>query len=369
MRIKILLLVFLFTGTGFEICAQTFSDKVVGKNNTEISDSIKNSEYPYLLPILGKKTTKAGFDLPYSAGLGLNYFWQRSDIIISNLEIGFNDGPKTNLDEIISFDDAVSESNGINFRPDIYLFPFLNIYGIIGKSRSSTDIDATIKLSDSLDVINIATKAEFNGTTLGFGLTPTIGVAGAWLAVDMNFTWTDIDKLDKPVYAFIFDPRLGKAFKFKKQRSLAVWVGGFRIVLNSGTDGNIELSDLFSTDELDSKVDNSLSAISTGQQQVDDWWSSLTTQQQNNPVNKTKYETANRVLDGASELVASLSDAATHVSTSSVQYSLDKKQKDLWNFLLGTQYTFNKHFMLRAELGFLSSRSTFLCGFQYRFGL
>jgi opacity protein-like surface antigen len=369
MRTKIILLAFLFANPWIDIHAQTFSDKVVGENNAEISDSIKNSEYPYILPILGKKTTKAGFDLPYSAGLGLNYFWQRSAIIIDNLQIGFNNGPKTNLDEIIKFNDATSETNGINFRPDIYLFPFLNIYGIIGKSKSSTEINASLRISDSIPTVNFSTTAEFTGTTVGFGLTPTIGVAGAWLAVDMNFTWSDIDALEKPVYAFILDPRIGKAFKFKKQRAMAIWVGGFRIKLDSGTDGSLSLDELFSAEEINAKVDESMAAIATGQQQADDWWNSLTPPQQNNPVNIARYDAANRVLDGASTLVAGLSDAATNLSNSSVQYSLDKKQKDLWNFLLGAQYQFNKHFMVRGEYGFLSERNTFLLGLQYRFGL
>jgi hypothetical protein len=369
MRKKIILLAILFAITRIDIYAQTFSDKVVGENNADISDSIKNAEYPYILPILGKKTTKAGFDLPYSAGLGLNYFWQRSAIIINNLEIGFNNKPKTNLDGIISFNDAISETNGINFRPDIYLFPFLNIYGIIGKSKSSTEINASLKILDTIPEVNFSTTAKFTGTTLGFGLTPAIGVAGAWLALDMNFTWSDIDALEKPVYAFIFDPRLGKAFKFKKQRAMAVWVGGFRIKLDSGTDGSISLNELFSSEEINTKVDESTAAIAAGQQQTDDWWNSLTPPQQNNPVNIAKYEAANRVLDGASALVAGLSDAATNVSNSTVQYSLDKKQKDLWNFLVGAQYQFNKHFMVRSEYGFLSERNTFLFGLQYRFGL
>src|SRR6187455_2206939 len=143
MRTIITLIALLFFISGMNVTGQTFSDKVVGKKKVEQADSIKNSEWPYILPILGKKTTKAGFDIPYAVGLGINYFWQRSDIIISNLEVGFNNKPKYNLDEIIKFDDAVSETNGINFRPDIYLFPFLNIYGIFGKSKSSTSINAS----------------------------------------------------------------------------------------------------------------------------------------------------------------------------------------------------------------------------------
>ena len=41
----------------------------------------------------------------------------------------------------------------------------------------------------------------------------------------------------------------------------------------------------------------------------------------------------------------------------------------MWNFILGTQYQLNKHFMLRGEVGFLGSRQQFIGGIQYRFGL
>jgi hypothetical protein len=41
----------------------------------------------------------------------------------------------------------------------------------------------------------------------------------------------------------------------------------------------------------------------------------------------------------------------------------------MWNFVLGTQYQVNKHFMIRAEAGFLGSRQQIITGLQYRFGL
>ena len=55
--------------------AQVYSDKVVGKKNAELRDSIKATEYPYALPIWGDKAAARGFNLPYSAGLGINYLW------------------------------------------------------------------------------------------------------------------------------------------------------------------------------------------------------------------------------------------------------------------------------------------------------
>ncbi len=32
----------------------------------------------------------------------------------------------------------------------------------------------------------------------------------------------------------------------------------------------------------------------------------------------------------------------------------------MWNFVVGTQYQINKHFMIRAEAGFLGSRTQFI---------
>ena len=63
-----------------------------------------------------------------------------------------------------------------------------------------------------------SSKAEFDATSVGFGLTPTMGISGAWLALDMNCVWTDVSALDKPVFTFVFGPRLGKTIKFKTSR-------------------------------------------------------------------------------------------------------------------------------------------------------
>jgi hypothetical protein len=91
--------------------------------------------------------------------------------------------------------------------------------------------------------------------------------------------------------------------------------------------------------------------------------------EQKNPGNIAKYETANRALARAGEFLGSLDNALNDETHASVQYSLDKRPKDMWNFIVGSQYQFNKHFMLRAEYGFLGSREQVIAGFQYRFGL
>src|SRR5688572_10906502 len=95
----------------WQAMAQVYTNKEMGKKNEALVDSLKNSEYPYLLPIWGKKVAKKGFNLPYSAGLGVNYLWQKSDLVIDNLNIGFNNGPLYDIDEIVRIHTAISEAS------------------------------------------------------------------------------------------------------------------------------------------------------------------------------------------------------------------------------------------------------------------
>jgi hypothetical protein len=353
--------------------AQVYSDKIVGEKNEALSDSLKLSKYPYVLPIWGAKATELGFDLPYSAGLNINYLWQESDLTIDNLQVGFNGGDLYNLDEIVRFKDATSTTNAVNFRPDVWLFPFLNIYGIFAKSKSSTAIDFGIWVPNGTDrwteVFSTNTKADFDGTTIGFGMTPTIGIGGGFLALDMNVAWTDIEALEKPAFSFVFGPRLGKSFRLKKEQAVAVWVGGFRVKINSATNGSLAVGDLFDTQNLESKIENGIVRVGEARQNVDSWWNGLSAIEQNNPVNKAKYATSNRTLEAAGNFLNAASSAVNDLERSTIQYSLDKKQTDLWNFVIGGQYQPNKHLMIRGEVGFLSSRSQVLAGIQYRFGL
>ena len=107
------------------LAAQYTTDMIVGQQREAMEDSMKKVVYPYLLPIWGEKVTRKGFLLPKSAGLSAQYIWQTSDIIIENLQVGFNNGQLFNLDQIVRFDKSTATTGGVNIRPDIWLFPFL----------------------------------------------------------------------------------------------------------------------------------------------------------------------------------------------------------------------------------------------------
>jgi hypothetical protein len=333
----------------------------------------KDDLYPYLLPIWGKKVIEKGFQLPYSAGLGVNYMWQESDIVISDLMVGFNNGPMYDLDEVIRFDSSVSTSEGFNIRPDIWLLPFLNVYGVFAQSKSSTAIEAALWLPDAdnnwTERVAFSSTANFDVTSMGFGLTPTMGVGNFWLALDMNFVWTDVSALEKPVFSFVFGPRLGKTIKLKGDKTVSFWAGAFRLKMSSDTVGSLNLSEVLPVDDLQAKVDQGLETVDEVQAQVDEWWNGLPPSEQQDPVNIAKYDAANRAIDAAGNLLTSIDGALSAADSATVQYSLTKKPKDMWNFVVGSQFQLSKHWMIRAEYGFLGSRQQFIAGIQYRFGL
>jgi len=354
--------------------AQVYTNKEVGKKNEAVIDSIKSAEYPYALPILGKKAAQRGFNLPYSAGISAQYFWQQSDLIIDNLMIGFNNGEMYDVDEVIRFDKAVATAQAVTVRPDIWLFPFLNVYGILGRSMASTDVGFGLWVPDStntpVQVLSTGSKIEFNATTFGFGVTPTFGVAGMFVALDINMAWTDVPQLAKPARTFVFGPRLGKSIKMKKEdRNISFWAGGFRVSLKSETEGSVNLADVIETDDLGVKIDEGYQKVDDAQQQIDEWWAGLSLIDQNKPSNIARYNAANAVIEKAGEILVSAENAINGISNSTVQYSMEKRPKDKWNFILGTQFQVNKHWMARAEVGILGSRTQVITGVQYRFGI
>jgi hypothetical protein len=339
----------------------------------EKSDSLMNLEYPYILPIYGAQAYKLGYKLPYSAGVGVNYFWQNSDLIINNLQLGFNNGPKYNIDELIRFNNAQSAASGINVRPDIWLFPFLDLYLIFAQAKTSTEIGAGVWLPDTTntwqEISAFSTKANFDATTFGIGATPTFAIKGWWVALDMNVAWSDVSALDEPVFTFVFGPRIGKTYKFSDDMNVALWFGGFRVKFTSSTTGSLNMSELFNLDDLQTKVDQGFIRVDQAQNNLDNWWSSLSPIEQQNPINKAKYETGLRTIESLGNLLTSVDGALSNAETSTVQYSLEKNLKDMWNFIIGAQFQINKHWQIRAEYGFLGSRNQFLGMLQYRFGL
>lgn len=145
---------------------------------------------------------------PAPLGLNLNYFAVDQGIRISNLGLAVNDGPVVDMSNVITFDETRSEGESINVRPDLWVLPFLNVYGIIGRTwaRTSVAIAAPVAFTSS---------AEMEGMTYGAGLTAAGGLQGFWFAFDTNRAWSDLDILTDLVGTRTFGLRVGKNYRWR----------------------------------------------------------------------------------------------------------------------------------------------------------
>jgi len=329
-----------------------YANKKVKSKHQQYTDSLKTIEYDRILPIWGAGTYKKGFDIPYPMGAMVNYIWMDQGLLFENFQLGIKsdnqDIPLTPADSLIGFGESRNKSYAVNFRPDIWVFPFLNVYGLFGTGKSTTDVNTIVfpYAADSSQ-IKFNSSVEQRITTTGIGLMGAFGVGPIWLSFDGNWTWNKGELLDKAVRVGVFGIRVGHTFVFKNHpdRNIALWAGGMRVRMASSTRGEIQMKDAFSQDVWDRK-DAIVGEVNT-------WWDDLSPIEQKLPKNIIVKELSDRL------------DARD--GSSIIRYGMDKKVLQEWNGIIGAQYQFNKNWMLRTEWGLIGDRKSALVSLNYRF--
>jgi len=329
------------------VSAQYATTKVRSKYQS-YTDSLKQVKYDNVLPIWGQKAYKKGFDIPYPTGAMINFVWVRQGLLIDNISLGLKtddiDIPLTEVD-FIEFGNNYSEASTLLFRPDIWVFPFLNIYGLFGLGSSRTEVNLTVP-TDLQSVVDQRLK------TYGFGATAAGGIGPVWLAVDGNLTWSKPELLDDPVKVTTFGVRVGHNFvsKNKPYRNFGVWIGAMKVTLGSETVGAIQLKDALPPEVFERAQEIEANYFA--------WLNSLNP---NNPIDARKIEIANEVLTPIFERIGAADGEAI------IRYGLDKNVKEPWNGLIGAQYQLNKNWMFRAEGGVIGDRKSLLLSVNWRF--
>lgn len=309
------------------------------------TDSLKKVEYNYIFPLFGQRAYNKGFDIPYPIGIMANYMWLKQGIVIDNFQLGLKtnnlDVPLTDTD-IIQFGDNLNTSYTVNVRPDVWILPFLNVYGIFGYGNSDTKVNVTAP-------INFTTEVSQNLSTAGVGVMAAFGVGPVWFSIDGNWTWNKPQLLDKAVRVNVLGIRMGHTFIFKKRpdRNFAIWIGGMRAKMNTETSGEIQLSEALP--DLENNADQIVSDYNAWRDaNYDDL--------------KPKQKAfVNTVLDPVVERIDEVDGSAV------VRYGMDKQVKQMWNGLLGVQFQLNKHWMIRSEAGLIGDRKSILASVNYRF--
>jgi hypothetical protein len=294
-------------------------------------------DYPYTLPFLGKGAYKRGYDLPHAYGLSVIYFTQTQEIDITSTQIGINGGPQADFGNFIEFGPTIATTNAVTFRPDIWVLPFLNLYGIVGGGTTSTNVTL-------LKPLGFQTEQRFTVDSYGLGATLTGALGPVWIAWDNNYNFADVSVVVEPVPAFNSSLRIGHQIPMynRPQQNLSVWVGTFYQNIQNDTRGSIGFSEVFPSIEEGFIIDG-----------LNNWAETL--------------PPAQKVI--AKQIIKNLEDAAAGVDISDtiIDYTLQKEVSAPFNLILGAQFQFNKDWMLRSEMGVFGKRSQFLLNLNWRF--
>lgn len=341
MRITLLVLMGIFLYSN-QSQAQYVSTKVKTKHQV-YTDSLKQVEYNYLFPILGQGAYTKGFDIPYPAGLMANYMWMDQSLVFDNLQLGIEsdniDLPLTDI-EFVEFGQNTNTSFSINVRPDLWILPFLNVYGIFGYGESHTEVNIVAPLS-----FKSVVDQSFN--TIGVGVLGAGGIGPVWFSVDANWTWNQPELLDKPVRTNVIGIRLGHTFVFKNhpESNIALWAGTMGVKMNSDTQGQIKLIDALPAEVWEDR-DGFVAEYNA-------WYDDLSAPK--------------KLLVDASPIPDIVDKIESADGETIIKYGMDKQVKERWNGLIGVQYQYNKHWMLRSEAGLIGDRKSFLISLNYRF--
>ncbi|NQU39936.1 MAG: hypothetical protein HQ523_08300 [Lentisphaerae bacterium] len=159
--------------------------------------------------------------LPLPFGVGVNYYYQNQGYNLTSLKVNVLADDLAALENIL-IDNEVRETN---LKLDVWVLPFLNCFGILGRVDGTTDVETDLIPGLSVD---------YDGVVYGGGIT----LAGGWDAWFLSLTAammeTELDTSTSSVKVWIVEPRLGWAGRYG-----AVWVGGMFQQAEERHEGNI----------------------------------------------------------------------------------------------------------------------------------
>lgn len=189
------------------------------------------------LPIWGREAREKGFDLPLPFGVGLTYTYIDQNMVVSDVKIEGNP-----LDIVIR--DAKTTTHTGVFRLDTWVFPFLNIYGLVGETAGVTRPGLVFPNGEVVE-----SEVDYQRFSYGGGLTLAAGYKAWFLTLDGNWTTGDLVSKDngqigdKPIRSLTITPRFGTLLSSGRLGTGSLWVGGMYLLATSEITGMADLSE------------------------------------------------------------------------------------------------------------------------------
>lgn len=183
-----------------------------------------------MFPLLGDEARERGYELPNPYGINVIYVDMKQDVDIKALnltgKLSLFGGKPLELGNIISVkaDSAKTVNTNELVKADLWVFPFLNVYGILGKTKGHSTALVDINLGNSTILKDYDFTLKYEGITYGVGTVLAGGYKDFFSLVDFNYTSTSLDIIEGNISAFVISPKVGYNFDFYNTKN-SIWIG------------------------------------------------------------------------------------------------------------------------------------------------
>ena len=275
------------------------------------------------LPFLAQKVIDLGFDLPNPYGVGLIGGQLRQDLVLQDLEVSIGGGEREPIDWI-DFGAPSAEQSTVQAKLDAWVFPFMNVYAIVGKIDGKASLELGVPGDKLLEFFGLGglcsppigqpadvcrrtlttqSRPKYNGNNVGVGINLAMGWSRFFVTIPITYVWSDVNLVDTTIEALNVSPRLGVTGDVGEMGVIAAFIGATYL------DAQIDLTGSFSFDT-----------------------------------------------SGVPGLPAE----------TTLDFKLNQRNKDKWNYVVGANWDVSKRWSVMIEGGVGGSRENLIAGFTYR---
>lgn len=210
--------------------------------NPEKDEPKEEEPYQRFFPIWGEEAKAQGYELPLPIGLSIVCLGQEMQPKVENLKFGFGNNIRSR--EGIDIKGSTVRDVTVLGRADLWVFPFLNVYGFGGAINGHADIKANVRPFTlggiNFDGFTLDLDGDYTGVTGGVGTTIAGGYKQFFGTLDLNYSRTDLDFLEGKVDTTTATTRIGILLNSEKLGKGTFWVGGMYLNLWERLQGTIE---------------------------------------------------------------------------------------------------------------------------------
>ncbi len=216
-----------------------------------------------ILPILGQKVVDKGFDLPLPWGIGLTAADVDQKMDLELLAVGFNGGTQRPIPSAI-FYNTNTHTQSVQVKLDAWLFPFLNVFGMVGQVQGDFNMDVDLDGNTILDeigancsgarppricgllqdkTVTLPVESEMDAITWGVGAVLAGGYKNWFFSLPMSANWTTPSGAVADGVAYTITPRGGYLFNLGGLGYIAAFGGGNWLQSEFTIDGTYSVAD------------------------------------------------------------------------------------------------------------------------------